>query len=217
MKTSWADRAAERYLHELDRELRGLPAARRRDIVGEIAEHIRQARAEEGDEATPVILDRLGDPGEIAADARERFGVQPARPAWVETVTLILLPIGGLVLPVVGWVIGVCLLWTSAVWSIRDKVIGTLFVPGGLLVPFILGGGIVSSNESCVGTSDASGRYTEVCTGGGPSGLQHAITIAVLVLLLIAPFISVAYLARRRRLADVHGFTATHGALRPIN
>src|SRR3954449_11162890 len=125
MKPSGADGAAERYLHDLNRELQGLPSARRREIVNEIAEHIRQARTEEGDEATPVILERLGDPGEIAADARERFGVHPVRPAWVETVTLILLPIGGLVLPVVGWLIGVCLLWTSAVWSIRDKVIGT--------------------------------------------------------------------------------------------
>jgi hypothetical protein len=34
-------------------------------------------------------------------------------------------------LPLV-WVVGVVLLWRSRAWSTRDKLIGTLVVPGGL-------------------------------------------------------------------------------------
>jgi hypothetical protein len=40
------------------------------------------------------VLGRLGDPADIAAEARERFGVQaePARPAtaWLEIIALVL-------------------------------------------------------------------------------------------------------------------------------
>jgi hypothetical protein len=32
-----------------------------------------------------------------------------------------------------GWVVGVVLLWRSRVWSVTDKLIGTLLWPGGLV------------------------------------------------------------------------------------
>ena len=59
-------------------------------------------------------------------------------PGWVEVGALIMLLVGGLVLPVIGWVIGIVLLWTSNVWNVRDKVIGTIFFPGGLGLPVLL-------------------------------------------------------------------------------
>ena len=43
-----------------------------------------------------------------------------------------MLLIGGIVIPIFGWVIGVVLLWVSNAWNVRDKIIGTVFVPGGL-------------------------------------------------------------------------------------
>ncbi len=87
------------YLKRLNEELADLPSARRREIVDEISEHIDEARASGAADEASVrsLLDRLGDPADIAADARERFGV------------------GGLVLPVLGWFVGVALLWASAV------------------------------------------------------------------------------------------------------
>ena len=51
------------------------------------------------------ILEHLGDPVEIAADARERFEVQPSAPAqpykpgWMEVGALVMLLVGGLILP----------------------------------------------------------------------------------------------------------------------
>jgi len=32
----------------------------------------------------------------------------------------------------VGWFVGVVMLWSSPIWRTRDKVLGTLLIPGGL-------------------------------------------------------------------------------------
>jgi hypothetical protein len=46
-----------------------------------------------------------------------------------------MLSIGGVIVPVLGWVVGVVLLWGSDLWSRREKLLGTLVVPSGLLLP----------------------------------------------------------------------------------
>ena len=46
------------------------------------------------------------------------------------TITLLLI---GAFLAVIGWVVGVVLLWRSRVWTLGDKLIGTLLWPGGLV------------------------------------------------------------------------------------
>src|SRR3954468_14842284 len=38
----------------------------------------------------------------------------------------------------IGWVVGAVLLWRSRVWSVPDKLIGTLLWPGGLVTGFVL-------------------------------------------------------------------------------
>jgi uncharacterized membrane protein len=56
----------EHYLHDLEEELRDLPPARRRELLGEIREHIGEALAEipEGEEAeVRNVLERVGEPG----------------------------------------------------------------------------------------------------------------------------------------------------------
>ena len=80
---STADRHVERYLKRLDADLADLPRARRREIVDEIAEHIAEARADlpaESEAETRSLLERLGDPADIAAEARQRLDVPVARP-----------------------------------------------------------------------------------------------------------------------------------------
>jgi hypothetical protein len=37
----------------------------------------------------------------------------------------------------IGWVVGVVLLWRSRVWSVTDKLIGTLLWPGGLVTGLV--------------------------------------------------------------------------------
>ena len=81
----------DRHLTDLEADLASLPANRRREILDEVVEHISEARAA-GDADTEAgirtVLDHLGDPADIAAEARERFGIQaaPAKPAtpWLE-------------------------------------------------------------------------------------------------------------------------------------
>jgi uncharacterized membrane protein len=130
--TTKADALVDRYLEDLETELRGLPGHRRREILDEVGEHITQARAAldaETEAAIRTVLERLGDPADIAAEARDRFGVQPepARPAtpWLEVITLV-----ALLIPLLGWVVGMVLLWLSQSWTTREKRIGTLLALG---------------------------------------------------------------------------------------
>jgi hypothetical protein len=118
-----ADKLVEDYLKRLNAELRDLPRARRRELVDEISDHIAEARAglETEDEAEiRTLLDRLGEPEEIAAEAGERHGTRPKRRP-LDVAALILLPIGGVVLPVLGWFVGVALLWLSDAWTTRTS------------------------------------------------------------------------------------------------
>jgi hypothetical protein len=197
--TSTADKLVADYLKRLDRELTGFPRARRRELVEEISGHIAEARADletENETAVRTLLDRLGDPAEIASEAVGGPPVEPPRARWRDVAALILLPIGGVVVPFLGWVAGVVLLWVSDAWNTRDKVIGTLVLPGGLLVPIyvLLAGG---TESSCI----------QVRSGGGPtlvetcaykSGTNWGL-IALVAVLFVAPLITTAYLARRMR------------------
>jgi hypothetical protein len=147
------DRLVDDYLARLESELAGVPRARRREVLDGIETHIEESLADvapDDEVAVRNVLERLGEPAEIAAVARERVDVRP-RATWREICALILLPFGGLVLPVVGWFAGVVLLWVSDAWTARDKLIGTLVLPGGLLVPFLLFQFVTSGSGS--GTS----------------------------------------------------------------
>ena len=131
-------RLVDDYLKELDRSLAGLPSARRKEIVAEIEEHIYEQLSELDQAPTDSqmrnLLDRVGDPHELAVEARERFDIPVPEPRWTDYLALLMLPFGGLLIPFIGWLAGVALLWSSRVWSDRDKLLGTLIVPGGLLL-----------------------------------------------------------------------------------
>ena len=191
---SKTDKLVADYLARLDAALRDLPQARRRELVEEISGHITEARADletEDEAAIRSLLDRLGEPEEIAAEARGRVGVEP-RGSGLDIVALVLLLIGGVVLPVIGWVIGVVLLWISETWTTTEKVIGTLIVPGGLALPIFLTL-VTGYAESCSGPPE--GPLT--CTGG-PSQAAQVLGTILVIFLFIAPLATTAFLARRR-------------------
>jgi uncharacterized membrane protein len=187
------------YLQDPEGALGDLPANRRRELLDEVGEHIAAARAAldpETEAGVRTMLERLGDPAEIAAEARERFGVQaaPARPAtpWLEVIALV-----ALVIPFLGWVVGVVLVWLSRRWTTRDKVIGTV---GGL--SWVLAG---------LGTVLASGVNGPVTEPGDPSaGLPPAdpgslgpIELLLVVLPFLLPFAAAVYLGVRLRALTV--------------
>lgn len=193
--------SVEDYLDRLDRELADLPAVRRRELVDEIRGHIAEALASTPDPSEADVrnvLDRLGDPSDIAAEARERFEVQRVAPAWWEWAAVALLPFGGLLIAVVGfwgvlgWVIGAILLLASPIWSRRDKVLGLLLFPGGLALPWGL---LVGTGEVCT-SSIVNGRSVQSCSG---FSMPPALGIPVLLILVGTPLAVAAHLASKLR------------------
>jgi hypothetical protein len=193
-----AERSVEKYLGELEGELRDLPRSRRQELLTEISDHIDAALAQTPDHDEAEIrnvLERLGDPADIAQEARQRLGVPRARSGAFEVAAVILLPIGGVVIPVLGWVAGVILLWTSRVWTTREKLAGTLLFPGGLLLPVLLFSGAIGMRV-CFG-SGVDGRVVSDTCGPGPSALQQTMAIGVLTLLVVVPIAMAIFLGRR--------------------
>ena len=206
------DDIVDQFLEDLDVALRGLPPDVRRQMVEDVAGHIAEGRArlDPLDEAgLRSLLDRLGDPEAIAAEAG--FGV-PQRPirrldAWVPWLLLfggiVGYIIGGagpgplaLILGAMGWLAGIAALWSSKAWHIRDKLLGTFVIPGGLLGLVVLIGRPVSS--SVCTSSGGPGRPTiEHCTGG--TSVPPAVGVLVFAALLIAPILVAIHLERVRR------------------
>lgn len=203
------DKLVERYLKHLEVELDDLPRDRRREIVDEISGHIAEARAgleHETEADVRNILEGLGDPADIAEDARERFDVRAPQPAapfkagWMEVAALVLLLIGGLIIPFFGWIIGVVLLWFSNAWNVRDKVIGTVFVPGGLALPMglaLFSSGV--SGGSCGPVISGSGRAITAAPCSYDTSNTNYIGIVALIVLIVTPIVTTAYLAYRLR------------------
>ena len=177
--TTTADTLVDNYLRDLQAELRDLPAARQREILAEVGEHITEARATldaDTEAAIRTLLERLGDPADIAAEARERFGVQPepTKPAtpWLEVIALVALAV-----PFLGWVVGVVLVWVSQRWTTRDKVIGTI---GGL---------------SWV----VAGLGTTIAPRVGPPGPAAITVTGLIIAAFVLPYAAAIYLAIRLR------------------
>ena len=63
---------------------------------------------------------------------------EPPRLPSGDLLAVVGLVVGSLVLPVVGWLVGLVLLWRSRSWTTLEKVLGTLVWPGGLLLPLAL-------------------------------------------------------------------------------
>ncbi|HEU5475965.1 MAG TPA: hypothetical protein VFV67_35515 [Actinophytocola sp.] len=75
------DRLVEDYLGAVSYACRELPQEQRDDLVGDLREHITAARAvlyQPTEAAVRTILDRLGEPAAIAAEARLAAGLGAA-------------------------------------------------------------------------------------------------------------------------------------------
>lgn len=207
MKTS-IHPAAERYLKELDRALSELPRARRIEIVDEIRSHIEEATRDSGEAGVRTVLDELGDAETIAADARERLDIAPRSKAGpLEGFAIAALLLGGVIIPGIGWFLGVILLWVSRVWTARDKLIGTLVLPGGLALPFFLfmfAAPVMFAAPAvsmCKAVTSGDGRRlfeevpVTVCAGQAITSEWWGIALMVVIALL--PIATAIYLGRR--------------------
>ncbi|MBP2367493.1 HAAS signaling domain-containing protein [Pseudonocardia parietis] len=148
-----ASELVECYLLRLRSATADLPTDQSDELLGDLTAHLAEAVPPGSDELTARrALDGLGAPELVAAAARTETGpAARARPspgsAQVnDVIAVLLLLLGGFVVPVLGWVAGVVMLWGSPRWSERDKWLGTLAWPGviaGGVVAFAVGGPVV--------------------------------------------------------------------------
>lgn len=139
--------------------------------------------------------EETGDPGQAySPPARSGRSVGTR-----EVLALIFLTVGSLLCSVLGWMVGIILLWTSAAWTSREKLIGTLVLPGGLApagVFFVFAGLFAASgcgSSSWTGPDGVVHSTKEVCQSGP---VPVWLVWAVLAVLVVAPVITGIWLAR---------------------
>ncbi|MGA9761925.1 MAG: hypothetical protein WBQ14_05840 [Gaiellaceae bacterium] len=181
---------ARDYMKRLKKAAAILPRGRRSELIGEIESHLSEALPAGASEAEALnVLERLGEPAEIVAEAAS--GQAPTRAGLTEWFAITLLLVGGFLF-LVGWVVGAVLLWSSTVWTLRDKLIGTLLLPGGLATSgfvFMFAG---------AGTGSGSG------ISGEDVDYLALVLFGLLGALLVAlPVLTAIYLSRRAKRAMV--------------
>jgi hypothetical protein len=198
MTAPHADQLTDGYLARLSDAARDLPRGPRRELIDDMRAHIAEARARETGEETDAtilnILDRLGEPSVVVAEARERLGIRPAqpfRPGVLEVFALVLLPFV--------WPIGVILLWISPAWNTRDKILGSLLPPGGYPLLLYFGAAVAVSGGSCSSGGASSGQVIQQSCSPGSPAWQVVGAIILSVVLAILPLATAAYLAVRLR------------------
>ena len=203
---------ARDYLKRLEKAAAILPRARRNELLGEIESHLSEALPAGASEAEALnVLERLGEPTDIVAEAGT--GQAPARAGLLEWMAIPLLLAGGFIF-IVGWFVGVVLLWTSRIWTVRDKLIGTLVVPGGLATGVFLmtfaatsssgGSGSCISVSTPVGpNSPKVGKSVNHCVETSSGGGVNYLGLVLLILLVVLPVLTAIYLGRRATRAEV--------------
>ena len=196
------NRLVDDYIDGLARAAQSLPAERREELLADVRSHVAESGATTEAEVRNV-LERLGSAEEILAEYEDAPATPPRvepRLRFQEYAVLVLLPLGGFLF-IVGWLVGVALLWTSDRWRTGEKLLGTLFPPFGYLSFAILG---LLPGQTCMEVSSptrvggpnpsAEPKVVESCTG---FALPIWLGIPLFALLLIAPIATVAVLASR--------------------
>ncbi|HTA96714.1 MAG TPA: hypothetical protein VK730_03625 [Solirubrobacteraceae bacterium] len=196
MSTSSLHPVATAYLQQVRREGRDLPGDRLTELMIDLEEHLSAAiPVDASEEDAREVLDRFGDPREIIEAERPVSMVPPERRGPREWAAIFLL-LFGFIAAGVGWVVGVVLLWRSRAWTTRDKLIGTLVLPGGLFLTgvFLLLALGRPRKEMCIHYGTGVAHCTHI-SSGGPSTLDSV----ALILLALTPIATAVYLARRAR------------------
>ena len=186
------NRLVDDYIDGLARAAQSLPAERREELLADVRSHVAESGATTEAEVRNV-LERLGSAEEILAAYEDAPGPPPRvepRLRFQEYAALVLLPLGGFLF-IIGWLVGVALLWASNRWRTGEKWLGTLFPPFGYLSLVVVG---LLPGQTCGTATDGSGGVTESCTG---FALPIWIGIPLFAILVIGPIATVALLASR--------------------
>jgi hypothetical protein len=198
MITMDTDRLIDDYLHRLEAAAAHLQRSRREELVAEIRDHIEAALREEDavDEvAVRNILERLGPPEEIV-DATEQPTEGSGDPGRLETAALI-----ALVIPFVGWIVGIVLVFISRAWSRREKFIGMGLGLLPAILPFVWAvaqsGSHPASSSQVPAGPGGGGPLTD--PGSGDSGVGIVLAVLAIAIYLLAGVPSAVYLGLRLR------------------
>jgi len=188
-----ADKLVRRYLAQLDAALQGVEASRRQEILAEVHEHIEEERSGiDPDDTASVrtLLDKVGDPAAIAAEAG---APPPGSRRW--DVWAPWLIIFGPIASGLGWIAAMLILWPSPTWSRRDKLIATLVPLAGLVALFF---GLVAALG---GPAACPGHAVHAAAGCTTKGISLPLGVAILLAVagLAAHLLPPIHLMRTRR------------------
>jgi hypothetical protein len=183
-----ADKLVRQYLTQLDAALQGVDASRREEILTDVHEHIEHGRTGLSPDDTAgvrTLLDRVGDPAAIAAEAGAPPPGSRRWDAWAPWLIIFGPVAGGL-----GWLAGVLILWTSPAWSRRAKLTATIVPPVGLVALFF---GLVTALAAPAACHASAGCTPSKITL--PLGVSILLAVAGLAAHLLPP----VYLLRTHR------------------
>lgn len=110
-----------------------------------------------------------------------------------ETTALVLLTAGS-VLPVIGWAVGVVVLWSSRVFKTPEKIAATFVLPGG-----VFAGWVIAASITGVPVSGCAASLPSACPDttriSGLTGLM--VTLCIWVLSVSGPVWAWWHLRRR--------------------
>lgn len=149
MTTTDAARQRNEFMARLDVAMQSVPHGIASEIRGGIAEELEGLDAE----GTAARIAQLGDPVVIAReahvgaqDARTPPGFVAAEPRAAVTATkgfaiaaALVLSFGGILVPVIGWIVGAVMVCASSLWKTWEKVVA-IVVPLGLAATVIVFG-----------------------------------------------------------------------------
>lgn len=144
----------------------------------------------------------------LAEIVRAEYGELPAAQPVISTkrefAALVLMTLGSFVVPAIGWLVGVALMWTSPWLRMREKVMATVFVPGGVGGLFILAFLPVSyCSTTTSGSSNGPVVVQDTCPQVDVTlrRLEVGVGIVLALVALVLPIV-LYVVARRRADAD---------------
>jgi hypothetical protein len=158
-----------------------------------VQEHIEQERAGlDLDETASVrtLLDRVGDPAAIAAEAGAPSPDSRRWDAWAPWLLIF-----GPIASGLGWIAGLLILWPSPTWSRRDKLIATIVPLVGMVALFF---GLVAALGGPAACPGHAVHAAAGCTAKAVT-LPLAAAIVLIVAGLAAHLLPPIHLMRTRR------------------
>lgn len=178
---------ADDYLRRLGRAARSLPRSDSDELLALIRSHIDAGLTPDATEGqVRNLLLELGSPEDIVAAAGPD---RPATRRGIREITALVLLVTGFP-PVLGWLAGLALLLWSPLWSGRQKLLGALVWPGGLVVAGGSLGLMASRSGGCATVVQDAARVSSDCTSAGTS----AWSVAAIAVFLVAPVVVAGYL-----------------------